>query len=63
MVNVENPANFDNLSKLFLISRDCLSGQVEHSGEAAVKCPFQDDKYNCDAIVQDREIRAVSINT
>ena len=29
------------------------------SNEAEVKCPFN-DKYECDAVISEREIRAVS---
>ena len=45
---------------LHLISRDCLSGQVEHADTPEVKCPYQDDQYACSAALQEREIKAVS---
>ena len=32
---------------------------VQYSEEAGLKCPYQDDEYSCDAMLQDREIRAV----
>ncbi|CAG0913674.1 unnamed protein product [Notodromas monacha] len=39
--------------------KDCLIGVVEHAEDPAVKCPFRDNIYACDAKLQDREIRAL----
>ncbi|XP_063697047.1 uncharacterized protein LOC134828032 [Culicoides brevitarsis] len=39
--------------------KECLANHIKHSDEAAVKCPFQDDVYQCLCFLQDREIRAI----
>lgn len=39
--------------------RECLSSTVEHSEEAEIKCPYMDNAYSCDCVLQEREIRAV----
>jgi hypothetical protein len=40
-------------------SRECIKQSVMQSNEAEVKCPFN-DKYECNAVISEREIRAVS---
>ncbi|XP_063695982.1 uncharacterized protein LOC134827314 [Culicoides brevitarsis] len=39
--------------------KSCLASHIQYSDEAAVKCPFQDDVYQCVCCLQDREIRAI----
>ena len=43
-----------------LSNRDCLRQCINESGEAEVKCPFKDDEFACDIVIEEREIRAVS---
>ncbi|XP_035825201.1 ranBP-type and C3HC4-type zinc finger-containing protein 1 isoform X1 [Aplysia californica] len=44
---------------LHVFCKDCLTGAVQHSDEAELRCPFQDDQYSCQALLQEREIRAL----
>ncbi|XP_046386826.1 ranBP-type and C3HC4-type zinc finger-containing protein 1-like [Ischnura elegans] len=37
----------------------CLVSTIQYSEEAEVKCPYRDDNYACDSILQDREIRSL----
>ncbi|EFX66469.1 hypothetical protein DAPPUDRAFT_64670 [Daphnia pulex] len=37
--------------------RDCLAHVIEFSDEATVTCPYRDDRYACDAILQELEIK------
>lgn len=39
--------------------RDCLKGHIESSENPEVRCPFMDDNYKCDEVMQEREIREV----
>ena len=39
--------------------RECIKQSVMQSNEAEVKCPFN-DKYECNAVISEREIKAVS---
>lgn len=39
--------------------RECIVNTVKYSEEAEVKCPYIDDKYSCDCVIQEREIRAL----
>ena len=39
--------------------RECIIGHIQHSEEAVVKCPYQDD-YACDMDIAEYEIKAVS---
>ncbi len=41
------------------IGRDCLAHVIEFSDEATVTCPYRDDHYACDAILQELEIKNV----
>ena len=38
--------------------RECIIGHIQHSEEAVVKCPYQDD-YACDMDIAEYEIKAV----
>ncbi|KAI1285162.1 RanBP-type and C3HC4-type zinc finger-containing protein 1 [Halotydeus destructor] len=40
--------------------RDCISGTIKHSEELEVKCPFVGDRYTCDSVLQDREVRLLA---
>lgn len=44
---------------LHVFCRDCLKNTVEHSTDASIKCPFQDDQYSCESIITQREIRTL----
>lgn len=44
---------------LILNYRECLIGSVQYAEEPEVKCPYRDDKYSCNSLVQEREIKAV----
>ncbi|XP_046542359.1 ranBP-type and C3HC4-type zinc finger-containing protein 1-like isoform X1 [Haliotis rubra] len=44
---------------LHLFCQDCLMNAVRMTEEASLKCPFQDDLYTCEAMLQDREVRAL----
>ncbi|XP_057373171.1 uncharacterized protein LOC130694045 isoform X2 [Daphnia carinata] len=37
--------------------RDCLAHVIEFSDEATITCPYRDDNYACDAILQELEIK------
>ena len=39
--------------------RDCMRGHIESSENPEVKCPYMDDDYHCDEVMQEREIREV----
>ncbi|XP_076470745.1 ranBP-type and C3HC4-type zinc finger-containing protein 1-like isoform X2 [Babylonia areolata] len=39
--------------------RSCLTDTVRLTEEAVLKCPYQDDSYKCDALLQDRDVRAL----
>ena len=41
--------------------RECLRGSVVNSIEPEIKCPFDDGKYICGAVISEREIRTVSM--
>lgn len=43
-----------------LQNRDCLKGTIEYNEEVQVKCPFRDDLYSCDCVLQDREIKELA---
>lgn len=38
---------------------DCIKNTIVYSEEAEVKCPFIDEQYSCDCLLQDREIKAL----
>ena len=40
--------------------RLCLEKTVEFADGATVQCPFDGDDYQCSAVIQDREVKAVS---
>ena len=42
--------------------RDCLAHVIEFSDEATVTCPYRDDNYVCDAILQEIEIKNVNFD-
>lgn len=44
---------------LHIFCRDCVKQTIIHSDEAEVKCPFMDDTYTCETLLQDREIKAL----
>jgi RanBP-type and C3HC4-type zinc finger-containing protein 1 len=44
---------------LHTFCRPCLAHTAQFSEEVEVHCPFRNDQYVCDAILQEREVRAV----
>ena len=36
-----------------------MRGHIESSENPEVKCPYMDDDYHCDEVMQEREIREV----
>ncbi|XP_071958275.1 ranBP-type and C3HC4-type zinc finger-containing protein 1-like isoform X2 [Antedon mediterranea] len=42
--------------------KDCLTGHISVCEEPEIKCPFQDNEFSCEALIQDREIRALVDN-
>ncbi|CAG7837166.1 unnamed protein product [Allacma fusca] len=39
--------------------KECLIGSVKYADEPEIKCPFRDDKYSCNSVMQEREIKAL----
>lgn len=39
--------------------KSCLASHIKHSEEAEVKCPFMDNQYSCQSLLQEREIRGL----
>ena len=35
----------------------CLRNVVKHSAKSTIQCPFKNDEYECEATIQQREIR------
>ena len=52
-----------HLSSMYflLLFRDCLADHVSYSEEPVLQCPFVDDNYTCGEVIQDREVKAVSL--
>lgn len=48
---------------LHTFCKDCVRNTITYSDEAEVKCPFMDEKYSCDCLLQDREIKALLSKT
>lgn len=44
---------------LHTFCRECIVDTVKYSEEAEVKCPYIDEKYSCECVIQEREIRAL----
>lgn len=44
---------------LHTFCRDCVQNTIMYSDDAEVKCPYIDEKYSCDCLLQDREIKAL----
>lgn len=44
---------------LHVFCKECLNNHVKVCTDLEVKCPFANENYSCDSILQDREIRAV----
>ena len=39
--------------------KECLASHIKYSDEAEIKCPFMDDQYSCQSLLQEREIRSL----
>ena len=52
----------DSKALLDVNYRDCLKGQIMASEEAQIRCPFDDGHYQCQNVITEREMRAVSID-
>lgn len=48
---------------LHTFCKDCIRNTIVYSDEAEVKCPYYDDQYSCDCLLQDREIKALLSKT
>ncbi|BFZ13301.1 hypothetical protein BsWGS_16340 [Bradybaena similaris] len=44
---------------LHMFCRDCLTQAVRLCDDAILKCPFQDDGYSCQSLLQEREVRGL----
>ncbi|XP_031627037.1 uncharacterized protein LOC116343233 [Contarinia nasturtii] len=44
---------------LHTFCKDCIRNTIIYSDDAEVKCPFIDNQYSCDCLLQDREIKAL----
>lgn len=44
---------------LHKICKDCLKTHIQLSEDVEIKCPFMNENYTCESVLQDREIRAV----
>jgi len=44
---------------LHTFCKDCLVGHIMTGNDASVRCPYVDDEYSCNDVLQDREIRAL----
>lgn len=43
---------------LHVFCKECLSDTIINSNVPQIKCPYMDEDYSCDEILQDREIRS-----
>lgn len=41
------------------ICRECLAQSIQHCNDAEVKCPYIDNDYSCESVLQQREVRAI----
>lgn len=48
---------------LHTFCKDCVRNTITYSDECEVKCPYMDEKYSCDCLLQDREIKALLSKT
>lgn len=39
--------------------KECLSSHIKYCDDAEVKCPFMDDHFSCQSLLQEREIRGL----
>ncbi|XP_052816641.1 ranBP-type and C3HC4-type zinc finger-containing protein 1-like isoform X2 [Mya arenaria] len=39
--------------------KDCLRDAVKYNEEPVLKCPFQDENYTCNGVLQDREVKGL----
>lgn len=44
---------------LHTFCRECLTNTIKYSEEPEVKCPFRNDQYTCNYVLQEREIKAL----
>lgn len=44
---------------LHTFCKECLINTVKYSEEAEIKCPFRDNFYSCDCVLQEREIKSL----
>lgn len=45
---------------LHTFCKECLNSAVKHNDKAEVVCPYKNDVYSCDCILQDQEIRGIA---
>ena len=39
--------------------KDCLVMHIKHNDDVEIKCPFMDNTYSCQSMLQDREVRSL----
>ncbi|KAG4074856.1 hypothetical protein HA402_009281 [Bradysia odoriphaga] len=44
---------------LHVFCRECIINTIKYNDEAEVKCPYLDEVYSCDSIIQEREIKSL----
>lgn len=44
---------------LHTFCKDCIRSTITYSEDAEVKCPYIDDTYTCESLLQDREVKAL----
>lgn len=44
---------------LHVFCRECVVNTIKYNDEAEVKCPYLDEVYSCDSIIQEREIKSL----
>lgn len=45
---------------LHTFCKECLNSAIRYNDKAEVMCPYKDDLYSCDCILQDQEIRGIA---
>lgn len=44
---------------LHVFCRECIINTVKYNDDAEVKCPYLDEVYSCDSVIQEREIKSL----
>lgn len=59
MMEIEPRAGAVLRECLHCFCKTCLASHIKYSEEAEVKCPFMDNQYSCQSLLQEREIRGL----